>query len=35
LVVVAVQDQGRHVELLEILGEVGLGERLDAVDHAL
>ncbi len=30
LVVVAVQDQGRHVEFLEILGQVRLGKRLDA-----
>src|SRR5438445_3069444 len=30
LVVVAVQDQRRHVELLEILGEIRLGKRLDA-----
>ena len=28
-------DQRRHVELLEILGEVGLGEGLDAVVDAL
>ena len=34
LVVVAVDDQGRHVELLQVLGEVGLRERLDAVDDA-
>ncbi len=30
LIVVAVQDQRRHVELLQVLGEVGLGKRLDA-----
>ena len=35
LVVVAVQDQRRHVELLEVLGEVRLGERLDAVVDGL
>ena len=32
LIVVAVHDERRHVELLEILGEVGLGEGLDAVE---
>ena len=31
LVVVAVDDQRRDVELLQVLGEVGLGERLDAI----
>src|SRR6185312_5694280 len=31
LVVLAVHDQGRDIELLEVLSEVGLGERLDAV----
>ena len=35
LIVVAVQDQRRHVELLEILGEIRLGERLDAVEDGL
>jgi len=30
LVVVAVHDEGRHVELIEILGEIRLGKRLDA-----
>ena len=31
LIVVAVHHQHRHVDLLEVLGEVGLRERLDAV----
>ena len=31
LVVVAVKDQRGHVEFLEIFGEVGFGERFDAV----
>ena len=31
LVVLAMQNQGRDVDLLEILGEVGLGEGLDAL----
>src|SRR5262249_50310399 len=31
LVVLAVQDQGRDIELLEVLGEIGLGEGLDAL----
>ena len=35
LVVVAVDDQGWHVELLEIIGEVRLGKRLDAVELVL
>src|ERR1022692_1786561 len=35
LVVVAVDDQGRDVDLLEVFGEVGLGEGLDAVVRAL
>src|SRR5664279_389571 len=35
LVVVAVDDQGRHVELLEVLREVRLGKRLDAVELVL
>ena len=35
LVVVAVDDQRRHVDPLQVLGEVGLGERLDAVVGAL
>ena len=30
LVVVALNDQGRHVELLQVLGLVSFGERLDA-----
>jgi len=30
LVVLAVYDQGRDIDFLEILGEIGLGERLDA-----
>src|SRR5437870_8273832 len=30
LVVVTMKDQCRHVELLEIRGEIRLGERLDA-----
>ena len=34
LVVVAVQDQGRNVELLEVSGEVGFREGLDAVEGA-
>src|SRR5262244_3966495 len=29
LVVLAVQDQSRDIELLEVLGEIGLGEGLD------
>src|SRR5438094_9203774 len=32
LIVIAVDDEGRHVELPEIPGEVGLGEGLDAVE---
>src|ERR1039457_6686374 len=35
LVVVAVDDQGRDVDLLEVFGEVGLGEGIDAVVRAL
>jgi hypothetical protein len=35
LIVVAVDDQGRHVDPLEVFGEVGLGEGLDAVVGAL
>src|SRR4051794_4463391 len=31
LVVVAVDEEGRHVETLEVFGEVRLRERLDAV----
>src|SRR6188474_2955111 len=31
LVVIAVRDEDRHVQRLEILGEVGLRERCDAV----
>jgi hypothetical protein len=30
LVVLAVHDQGRDIDLLEVLGEIGLGEGLDA-----
>src|ERR1039457_3979455 len=33
--VVAVDDQGWHVELLEVLREVRLGKRLDAVELVL
>ncbi len=32
LVIVAVQDESGNVELLEVLGEVSLGELLDAVE---
>src|ERR1035437_7873135 len=35
LVVVAVHDEGGHVEFLEVLGEVRLGECLDAVKRVL
>src|SRR5260370_16561576 len=35
LIVIAVKDQGRHVELLEILGKIGLREGLDAVENGL
>src|ERR1022692_4533730 len=35
LVVVAVKDQRRHVELLEVFGEIRLGECLDAVEGVL
>src|SRR5262245_34812324 len=31
LVVLSVQNQSRDVKLLEVLGEVGLGKRLDAL----
>src|SRR5215475_5473976 len=31
LVVLAVHDQGRNIDLLEVLGEIGLGEGLDAL----
>ena len=31
LIIVAMKDEGWHVELLQILGEVGLRESLDAV----
>src|SRR5262245_54525045 len=31
LVVLSVQNQSRNVEFLEVLGEVGLGKRLDAL----
>jgi len=29
------EDQGRHIELLEVFGEIRLGERLDAVEGIL
>src|SRR5665647_1583528 len=32
LVIVAVDNQRRHVELLEVVGEISFGERLDAVE---
>ena len=35
LIIVAVDDQGWYVELLEIFGEVRLGKRLDAVKFVL
>ena len=35
LVVVAMDDQGRHVDLLQILGVVDLGELMDAVELSL
>src|SRR5674476_110249 len=35
LVIVAVDDEGWYVKLLEVLGEVRLGKRLDAVELAL
>ena len=35
LVVVAVDDESRHVKLPEVLGEVCLGKRLDAVQLSL
>ena len=35
LVIVAVDDEGWHVELLEVIGEVRLGKRLDAVELVL
>ena len=35
LIVVAVEDERRHVELLEIFGEIRLGEGLDAIDRRL
>ena len=31
LVVIAVQDQGRDIDLFEVLGEIGLRECLDAI----
>src|SRR5215831_20299636 len=31
LIVLAVEHEGRHVELLQVLGEIGFGERLDAL----
>lgn len=34
LVIIAMQDQGRNVEGLKILGEVRLGEGLDAIKHS-
>src|SRR5258708_3954019 len=33
LVVVAVEDECGHIELLEIFGEVSFGKRLDAVEY--
>ena len=33
LIVVAVDDKGRHVESSSVLGELRLGERFDAVDR--
>src|SRR6266849_2680125 len=35
LVVIAVQNECWHVELLEIFGEIRLGKRLDAVEHGV
>src|ERR1043165_9514078 len=35
LIVVAVEDERRHVELFEVFGEVSLGEGLDAVIRRL
>src|ERR1035437_6902513 len=35
LVVVSMNDEGWHVELLEVLGEVRFGKRLDAVELVL
>src|SRR6267378_5453604 len=35
LVVIAVQNERWHVELLEIFGEIRLGKRLDAVEHGV
>ncbi|MCW3059206.1 MAG: putative bromoperoxidase [Capsulimonas sp.] len=35
LVGVAVRNQCRDIELLQVLGEVGFGELLDAIQHAL
>ena len=35
LVVVAMEDQRRYVDLLEVFGEIGLGEGLDAVVRTL
>jgi hypothetical protein len=35
LIVIAMGDQRRHVELFQVLGEVGFGERLDAVERGL
>src|SRR5512132_3003749 len=35
LVILAVQNQSRYVEFLEVLGEISLGERLDALVSVL
>jgi len=35
LIVVTVNDQRRHIELLEILGKIRLGERFDAIQGVL
>src|ERR1043166_1660625 len=35
LIVARVHDEGRDIELLEVLGEVGLRERLDALEGVL
>src|ERR1700709_1528674 len=35
LIVVAVKDESRHIELLEILGEISFRKRLDAIERGL